>query len=113
MTASNQLTPDELIDAAYDIFIDMAGDNLDPADMILLAAQFEEQGAADLVAVGFDWDEHVGFEVDEDDYAEVMVGLVDEQDELSDVYARLLISKDKDEKFCHILWKQADTEESE
>ncbi|MCE0557111.1 MULTISPECIES: HI1450 family dsDNA-mimic protein [unclassified Motilimonas] len=110
MTDKNQLTPDELIDAAYEIFLDLACDNLDPADMILLAAQFEEQGAADLVAVGFDWDEHVGFEVDEDNYAEVVVGLVDEDDALTDIYARLLISKDQDEKFCHILWKQTEQE---
>jgi uncharacterized protein YciU (UPF0263 family) len=110
MTEKNQLTPDELIDAAYEIFLELVNDNLDPADLILLLTQFEEQGAADMVAMGFDWDEHVGFEVDEDDYAEVVIGLVDDKDELTDIYARLLISKDRDEKFCHILWKQAEQE---
>lgn len=107
MTDANHFTPDELIDAAYDIFLELAQDNLDPADMMLLAAQFEDRGAADIVAMGFDWDEHVGFEVDEGEYTEVVIGLVDEQDALTDVYARLLLSNDKEQKFCHILWKEA------
>lgn len=30
-----KLTPDEAIDIAYDIFLEMAGENLDPADILL------------------------------------------------------------------------------
>ncbi|MGL5045886.1 MAG: DUF440 family protein, partial [Plesiomonas sp.] len=41
-------TEDELIDNAYDIFLELASDNLDPADIILFNLQFEERGAAEL-----------------------------------------------------------------
>ncbi|WP_100753082.1 HI1450 family dsDNA-mimic protein [Vibrio salilacus] len=98
---------DEAIDIAYDIFLEMAPDNLDPADVILFTAQFEERGAAELVETGDDWQQHVGFEVNKETYAEVRVGLVNEQDDvLDDVFARLLISRDPENKFCHALWKR-------
>ena len=38
-----KLTPDEAIDLAYDIFLEMAGENLDPADILLFNLQFEEK----------------------------------------------------------------------
>ncbi|MCV5951578.1 HI1450 family dsDNA-mimic protein, partial [Escherichia coli] len=77
----------------YDIFLEMASDNLEPADVILFTAQFEDRGAAELVETGEDWVEHVGFEVDKEVYAEVRIGLVNEEnDVLDDVFARMLIS---------------------
>ncbi|WP_047042579.1 HI1450 family dsDNA-mimic protein [Vibrio mexicanus] len=98
---------DDVIDAAYDIFLEMAPDNLEPADVILFTAQFEDRGAAEVVETGDDWTEHVGFVVDEETYAEVRIGLVNEADDaLDDVFARMLISRDPDHKFCHMLWKR-------
>lgn len=97
---------DTTIDTAYDIFLEMAPDNLEAADVIIFTAQFEERGAAELVETGDDWAAHVGFEVGEE-FAEVRVGLVNEtNDELDDVFARLLVSRDPDNKFCHVLWKR-------
>ncbi|CAH0526373.1 HI1450 family dsDNA-mimic protein [Vibrio hippocampi] len=97
---------DDTIDAAYDIFLEMAADNLEAVDVILFTAQFDERGAAELVETGADWGDHVGFEVDET-FAEVRIGLVNEEDDvLDDVFARLLVSRDPDNKFCHILWKR-------
>ena len=61
----------------------------------------------ELVETGDDWVEHVGFEVDKEIYAEVRIGLVNEADDvLDDVFARMLISRDPDHKFCHMLWKR-------
>ncbi len=98
---------DSIIDTAYDIFLEMAPDNLEAADVILFTAQFEERGAAELVETSRDWEQHVGFEVDDETYAEVRIGLVNENDDvLDDVFARLLISRDPEHKFCHILWKR-------
>ncbi|GAB2663310.1 HI1450 family dsDNA-mimic protein [Vibrio panuliri] len=98
---------DDVIDTAYDIFLEMAPDNLEAADVILFTAQFEDRGAAELVETGDDWIAHVGFDVDKEVYAEVRVGLVNEEnDVLDDVFARLLVSRDPDNKFCHILWKR-------
>ena len=69
MTEANDLMSyDDAIDTAYDIFLEMAPDNLEPADVILFTAQFEDRGAAELVETGDDWVEHVGFEVDKEIY---------------------------------------------
>lgn len=104
---SDLISYDDAIDAAYDIFLEMAPDNLEPADVILFTAQFEDRGAAEIVEVGDDWDEQVGFEVDKEMFAEVRIGLVDEEnDVLDDVFARMLISRDPDQKSCHMLWKR-------
>ena len=93
-------------EAAYEIFLEMAPDNLEAADVILFTAQFDDRGAAEIVETGSDWAQHVGFDVDES-YAEVRIGLVNEDDDvLDDVFARLLVSRDPDNKFCHILWKR-------
>ncbi len=98
---------DDAIDTAYDIFLEMAPDNLEPADIILFTAQFDDRGAAELVDVKDDWSDQVGFEVDKDTYAEVNIGLVNEEnDTLDDVFARMLISRDPEHKFCHIFWKR-------
>lgn len=104
---SELISFDDAIEAAYDIFLEMAPDNLEPADVILFTAQFDDRGAAELVEVGNDWDEQVGFEVDKEIYAEVRIGLVNEaNDELDDVFARMLISLDPDNKACHMMWKR-------
>jgi uncharacterized protein YciU (UPF0263 family) len=98
---------DDVIDTAYDIFLEMAPDNLEPADVILFTAQFEERGAAELVETGEDWSSEVGFEVDKEIYAEVRIGLVDDKsDVLDDVFARMLVSRTPEHKFCHIFWKR-------
>ncbi len=104
---SELISFDDAIEAAYDIFLEMAPDNLEPADVILFTAQFDDRGAAELVEVGDDWEEQVGFEVDKEIYAEVRIGLVNEaNDELDDVFARMLISLDPDNKACHMMWKR-------
>ncbi|MEZ8826498.1 HI1450 family dsDNA-mimic protein [Vibrio amylolyticus] len=103
----NLISYDDAIDVAYDIFLEMAPDNLEPADVIIFTAQFEDRGAAELVEMGDDWAGHVGFKVDKEIYAEIRIGLVNEEDDvLDDVFARMLVSRDPDHKFCHMLWKR-------
>ena len=47
-TDIQKLDPDAAIDLAYDIFLEMAGENLDPADIMLFNLQFEDRGAVEL-----------------------------------------------------------------
>lgn len=104
---TQRISLDDAIDLGYDIFLEMAPDNLEAADVALFTLQFEERGAAEAVELGEDWPEHVGFAVSHEDYAEIRIGLVNEADDvLDDVFARLLISLDPEHKFCHILWKR-------
>lgn len=106
LNTENDWNDDELIDNAYDIFLELASDNLDPADIILFNLQFEDRGAAELVDVATDWGSEMGIPANNDLYAEVVIGLVNEQDEIDDVFARILLNRSKDMKECHIQWKQ-------
>lgn len=101
-----KLTPDEAIDIAYDIFLEMAGENLDPADILLFKPPIEERGAVEMVETSEDWDQEIGTLIDPDAFAEVWVGLVNEQDEMDDVFARFLISHDEENREYHVVWKE-------
>ncbi|WP_392565725.1 HI1450 family dsDNA-mimic protein [Utexia brackfieldae] len=105
----NLMTDDEVIDTAYDIFLELALDNLDQTDAILFNLQFEEIGAAELyVPEPLFWQDHVT-EIDldnDEEFAEVVIGLTGESEQINDIFARILLSRDKSNKLCHILWKE-------
>ena len=98
-------TEDELIDFAYDAFLEDAQKQLSPADQILFAMQFEDRGAVDSVDLGNDWPANVAMGINENEYCELHIGLVDDNDLLNDVFGRVLVKKKTDDKFIHILWK--------
>lgn len=98
--------PDNAIDTAYDIFLEMAEENLDPADILLFNLQFEERGAVEMVETADNWDEEIGVLIDPEAYAEVWVGLVNEKDEMDDIFAKVLISHDMENPEYHIVWKE-------
>ncbi|WP_439241553.1 HI1450 family dsDNA-mimic protein [Lonepinella sp. BR2474] len=101
-----KLDPDTAIDIAYDIFLEMAGENLDPADILLFNLQFEERGGVEVVETAEDWEQEIGVLIDPTEYVEVWVGLVNEQDIMDDVFAKFLISHHEDEREYHIIWKK-------
>ncbi len=103
---NNRLNEDETLDQAYDIFLELAADNLDPADILLFNLQFEERGVAELHDITDEWNEHVDFELLPEYFSEVVIGLTNEQDEIDEIFSRILICREKDNKFCHILWKK-------
>lgn len=100
------LDPDSAIDIAYDIFLEMAGENLDPADILLFNLQFEERGAVEFVETAEDWEQEIGVLIDPQDYAEVWIGLLNEQDEMDDIFAKFLISHREEAREYHIIWKK-------
>ena len=101
-TEIKKLDPDTAIDIAYDIFLEMAGENLDPADILLFNRLFEERG----VETADNWEEEIGVLIDPEEYAEVWVGLVNEQDEMDDVFAKFLISHREEDREFHVIWKK-------
>lgn len=104
-TEIQKLDPDTAIDIAYDIFLEMAGENLDPADIMLFNLQFEERGAVEFVETADDWDQEIGVLIDPEAFAEVWVGLVNEKDEMDDVFAKFLISHNEEDREFHVIWK--------
>ena len=105
-TDIQKLDPDAAIDLAYDIFLEMAGENLDPADIMLFNLQFEDHGAVELVETADDWEQEIGVLIDPDAFAEVWVGLVNEKDEMDDVFAKFLISHREEDREFHVIWKK-------
>lgn len=100
------LSIDETLETAFDIFYEMAEDNLEYDDLLAYQARFDEEGAGVAVDAESDWEEHVGFDVDRDVFVEVRIGLTT-NDVLDDVLVRMLLSRDPEQKFCHLLWKRA------
>ena len=105
-TDIQKLDPDAAIDLAYDIFLEMAGENLDPADIMLFNLQFEDRGAVEFVETADDWEQEIGVLIDPDAFAEVWVGLVNEKDEMDDVFAKFLISHQEEDREFHVIWKK-------
>ena len=105
-TEIKKLDPDAAIDIAYEIFLEMAGENLDPADIILFNLQFEERGAVEFVCTAEEWEQEIGVLIEPEGYAEVWVGLVNEQDEIDDVFAKFLISHREEDRELHVIWKK-------
>ena len=58
-TYIQKLDPDAAIDLAYDIFLEIAGENLDPADIMLFNLQFEDRGAVEFVETADDWEQEI------------------------------------------------------
>ena len=106
MTEMQKLDPDTAIDIAYDIFLEMAPENLDPADIILFNLQFEQRGAVEMVETSDDWDNEIGVLIDPEEFAEVWVGLINDNDEMDDVFAKILISHQEQDRQYHIVWKE-------
>lgn len=107
MNAHHQmLDPNLAIDLAYDIFLEMAGENLESADILLFNLQFEERGGVELVETAENWEEEIGVLIDPTEYAEVWVGLFNEQDEMDDVFAKFLISHQEEGREFHVIWKK-------
>ncbi len=101
------LSIDDTLDTAFEIFYEMAEDSLDYNDLLAFQDRFDEEGAGIAVDAESDWEEHVGFEVDRETFVEVRIGLTSE-DTLNDVLVRMLVSRDPQQKFCHLLWKRSE-----
>ena len=106
MSEFKKLDPDTAIDIAYDIFLEMAPENLDPADILLFNLQFEERGAVEFVETADNWEEDIGVLIAPEEYDEVWIGLVNKQDEMDDIFAKFLISHREEDRQYHIIWKE-------
>ena len=104
MTLRNE---DQLIDFAYDRFLEQAQHKLAPADQILFAMQFDDRGAVDIVPFHInDWPGVINMGTNPNEYSALHIGLLDEHEELTDIFAQVLIKKQLNNSFIHILWKQ-------
>ncbi|GGW62949.1 DUF440 family protein [Alishewanella tabrizica] len=96
---------DELCDHAFDIFEELAVDNLSAADYQLYQQNYETRGYADVVPPGEGWVDLAAQELSPELHVEVQVGLTAEPGAADVVLARILLSRDKEESLCHALWR--------
>ncbi|HGV3501148.1 TPA: HI1450 family dsDNA-mimic protein [Providencia stuartii] len=98
---------DDIIEMAYDLFLEGAMDNLEPADQLIFALQFEKSGAAETIDLTDNWQGILPSEANLSQFSEVIIGLAkNPDDELDDIFARVLISRHPTEPFHSILWKK-------
>ncbi|EJD6537579.1 DUF440 family protein [Providencia rettgeri] len=98
---------DDIIEIAYDLFLEGAMTHLEPADQLIFALQFEELGAAEIAPLSDNWQNIITEQVDLNALSEVVIGLAETPDaELNDIFARILISRHPSKPFHHILWKK-------
>lgn len=95
---------EELLDTALELFMELASDNLPEQEIVRFNQEFNDRGLLAETDPADDWAADVGFEVSDADYAEIWVGLCNEQEEYEHLFARMLLSRRVDEKFCHIEW---------
>lgn len=106
MDINNRLDDDETLEQAYDIFLELAANNLDPADIIMFDLQFEARGGAELSDPAEDWQHQVDFDLNPDFLSGVIIGLGAEEDApITDVFARTLLCREKSQNICHIIWR--------
>lgn len=104
---TNLIDEDDIIEIAYDLFLEGAMDNLEPADQLIFALQFEESGAAEIIPLSNHWNDFITEKTDLTQFSEVIIGLAQSPDaELDDIFARILISRHPTKPFHHILWKK-------
>lgn len=105
MQESPELSVDTLLEHAYEIFLELAADNLSQEQIALFNAEFEARGALGDSEPEADWQEYVDFDVDPARHVEICIGLLNEQEEFDTLFARLLLSRDPDDRQCQIQWQ--------
>ncbi len=101
------LSPEQLLETAYEIFLQQAADHLPPEDIVDITLEFEERGAVESTRPTGDWVQELGGPFDIESWIEVWIGLLDHQEEFKVLYAKLLLPRDPASRDVHIRWKPA------
>ena len=86
-------------------FYENAQNNLSPERYSQMQ---DEQGLGLFVAGNYpspEWEKYVGFVPENAWHYEVNIGIAKEPGESSDLFAKILISRDGEEDYCHIIWE--------
>ncbi|KKO49348.1 dsDNA-mimic protein [Arsukibacterium sp. MJ3] len=96
---------DELCDHAFDIFEELAADNLNAADYNLYQQQYEQSGYVDMVIPGAEWVELTMQDLEPELHFEAQIGLTGSNGAADMVLARILLSREKHDSLCHAQWR--------
>lgn len=98
------LSEDAIIDQAAEIFYELASDNLPEAVIHRFNAEFPEFGYFESDEVDESWAELGALPEVVDALLQVEIGIEKPNNTAPFVLAKMLISRDPEEKFCHIEW---------
>ncbi|WP_333609618.1 DUF440 family protein [Arsukibacterium sp.] len=106
MSAELELwTLDELCDHAFDIFEELASENLSAEDYGFYHQHFEERGYVDLLIPSADWVDVILQDLEPEYHFEAQIGISATEGEPDKVLARILLSREKHDALCHVLWR--------
>ena len=105
MSGPRLFTVEEATHQAYDIFLELAPNNLSDKDVEEFNLHREELGFIEEDEPDEQWQDFVALEIEPEHFIQVLVGI--EFDDSDQVYAKILISRDLDAPFCHIIWKDS------
>ncbi len=104
------LNDNDLLDMAFQIFLEMAPENLANADIDRFNQNFAQYGEIALFDTAENWDEEIGVLIDPDKFVEVWIGLAEPQntDEMSYLFAKCLIERPPfvgEQPEFHMIWQ--------
>ena len=106
MSGPRIFTVEEATHQAYDIFLELAPNNLSDKDVEEFNLHREELGFIEEDEPDEQWQDFVALEIEPEHFIQVLVGLEFDSEDV--LFAKILISRDKDAPFCHILWKESE-----
>ncbi|MEO2266995.1 HI1450 family dsDNA-mimic protein [Pseudoalteromonas pernae] len=104
MSGPRLFTEEEITHHAYEVFLELAPEHLSEQDIEDFNEHREALGFIEESAPGEHWQNIVAMEIEPQYYSEVTIGLELENEDL--IFAQVLISRDQDAPFCHIIWKE-------
>ena len=106
MSGPRLFTVEEATHQAYDIFLELAPNNLSDKDVEEFNLHRGELGFIEEDEPDEQWQDFVALEIEPEHFIQVLVGLEFDNEDV--LFAKILISRDKDAPFCHILWKESE-----
>lgn len=103
---SAMLNDDEALQQGYDLFLQLASDNLSPENIALFNHSFQEHGIVLLNEADESWLEQVENIDGLASFVEIIIALIDENEQPTTRFASLLLCRHVADKQCHILWNQ-------
>ena len=106
MSGPRLFTVEEATHQAFDIFLELAPNNFCDKDVEEFNLHREELGFIEEDEPDEQWQDFVALEIEPEHFIQVLVGLEFDNEDV--LFAKILISRDKDAPFCHILWKESE-----
>ena len=101
----SMLSAEQLIELAYELFLESAADHLPPEDIVDVTLEFEERGTVESCPPSNEWHNEVPAPYIPAEWLEIWIGLLDHQDEFCLLFAKILVPKSGERQQAIIHWK--------